>query len=727
MSDSIPVKNRLWPLCLVAMLCPIHVSADESWPGKAWTRADAKAVGLDQQQLEKARDYALTGGGSGYITRDGKLVMSWGDLKNRYDLKSTTKSFGATALGVAILDAKIKLSDQVKQHHPDFGTPPESNAATGWIDKITILQLATQTAGFEKPGGYEELIFEPGTKWAYSDGGPNWLAECVTLAYKQDVETLMFDRVFTPMGITRKDLTWRNNSYRPKEINGIPRREFGSGISANVDAMARFGLLYLRSGQWKGKRLLPEDFVKQAGTTVPAVVGLPEVDPKNYGDASDHYGLLWWNNADGTLQNVPRDAYWSWGLYDSLIVVIPSLDIVIARAGQSWKRNGDGHYDVLKPFLEPIVAATGTKVSQVVPKDDGIPQIATQLTSAPQLDNSLELKQNSKQKSATERLAAATPPYPPSPLITAIDWAPVSSITRQARGGDNWPVTWADDDNLYTAYGDGKGFEPFVDKKLSMGLSRIRGDADNFKAENLRSASFETHGDGASGIKASGLLMVDGTLYALARNAGNSQLGWSTDHGITWKWSDWKFTESFGCPTFLNFGCNYAGARDEFVYVYSQDHDSAYKPADRMVLARVPVRDITKRESYDFFAGLDNALNPLWTKDVEKRSAVFTHPGNCYRSGISYNQAINRYLWCQIIPGPDTRFEGGFAIYDAPEPWGPWTTVFFTERWDVGPGETASIPTKWISDDGSTIHLVFSGEDHFSVRHGKLTLKQDVK
>jgi hypothetical protein len=58
---------------------------------------------------------------------------------------------------------------------------------------------------------------------------------------------------------------------------------------------------------------------------------------------------------------VPRDAYWSWGLHDSLIVVIPSLDLVIARAGPTgtgWKRvKGADHYEVLKPFLEPIAAA----------------------------------------------------------------------------------------------------------------------------------------------------------------------------------------------------------------------------------------------------------------------------------------------------------------------------------------------------------------------------------
>ena len=69
----------------------------------------------------------------------------------------------------------------------------------------------------------------------------------------------------------------------------------------------------------------------------------------------------------------------------------------------------------------------------------------------------------------------------------------------------------------------------------------------------------------------------------------------------------------------------------------------------------------------------------------------------------------------------DTRFEGGFGVYDAPEPWGPWTTAYFTEKWDVGPGDTASFPTRWMSADGKTLHLVFSWEDHFAVRKATLT------
>jgi hypothetical protein len=70
------------------------------------------------------------------------------------------------------------------------------------------------------------------------------------------------------------------------------------------------------------------------------------------------------------------------------------------------------------------------------------------------------------------------------------------------------------------------------------------------------------------------------------------------------------------------------------------------------------------------------------------------------------------------------RFQGGFGIYDAPEPWGPWTTVFFTPDWDVGPGETSSFPTAWMSADGKTLHLMFSGDDSFSVRKAMLALRE---
>jgi len=332
------------------------------WPGSQWERARPEQVGMDRSALQKARDYALTGDGSGRIICQGRLVIDWGDQKRRYDLKSSTKAIGLTALALALEDGKIEsIQEPAAKYHPSLGMPPKYNAETGWLGKITLFHLATQTAGFDKSGGYTKLLFEPGTKWSYSDGGPNWLAECVTLAYGQDLNTLMFKRVFSPIGIGKEDLTWRSNAYRPKEINGITRREFGSGISANVDAMARIGYLYLRRGRWRDKQIIPASFVDMARKVPVAAGGLPVVKSESYFDASDHYGLLWWNNADGTMVNVPRDAYWSWGLYDSLIVVIPSLDIVAARAGKSLNKARNSNYNAIEPFIEPIVLSLREK------------------------------------------------------------------------------------------------------------------------------------------------------------------------------------------------------------------------------------------------------------------------------------------------------------------------------------------------------------------------------
>ncbi len=107
------------------------------------------------------------------------------------------------------------------------------------------------------------------------------------------------------------------------------------------------------------------------------------------------------------------------------------------------------------------------------------------------------------------------------------------TILRQAEGSDNWPLTWADDDALYTAYGDWWGLDPKAPEKLSQGLARIEGGPDDPRGANIRSATGERLGQGALGEKASGVLMVDGVLYMWIRPAGNLRLGWSRDHART--------------------------------------------------------------------------------------------------------------------------------------------------------------------------------------------------
>ncbi len=319
-----------------------------------------------------------------------------------------------------------------------------------------------------------------------------------------------------------------------------------------------------------------------------------------------------------------------------------------------------------------------------------------------------------------------TPPYPLSPVISEIVWD--AEVIRKGVGSDTWPITWADDNNLYTSWADGYGFENINGSKLSLGFSKVTGSAQSFTGIDIDSPSGEQSGDGSSGKKASGILMVNSILYMWVRNADNNgqqcQLAKSIDYGGTWTWSNWNFAE-FGYCTFINFGKNYDGARDSYVYMVSPDSPSAYTKTDRMILTRVPQNQVMDRDAYEFFRGKKIDGSPIWESDVNQRQPVFINPGQCLRSGISYNPGLGRYLWWQHLPKNnfDTRSSGGFGIYDAPEPWGPWTTAFFSEEWDMGPGETASFPTKWMSADGATAYLLFSGNDAFSVRKATFLLR----
>jgi hypothetical protein len=315
---------------------------------------------------------------------------------------------------------------------------------------------------------------------------------------------------------------------------------------------------------------------------------------------------------------------------------------------------------------------------------------------------------------------------PPSPVIRTIEWAPAASVVRKAKDGDNWPLTWGDDDALYTTWGDGTGFDPRVEKKLSCGFARVTGGPEDFAGANVRSEA-EQFGQGRAGLKGWGILSVDGVLWLwfghADRKGGQSRLAWSRDRAKSWTFADWVF-EDLGLMGFVNYGRDYEGARDGFVYAYSHDGPKADAPADRFVLLRAPKGDLARRAAWEFWDGAG------WTPDAARRAGVFSRPDGCLRSAMTYHAPTKRYLWWQAFPRPkghpdrgDTRFEGGFGVYDAPEPWGPWTTAFATPRWDLGPGEHGDFPSKWMSADGRTLHLVFSGDDAFSVRRATLVLR----
>lgn len=691
------MRNKIL-LVSLPVLAILFGAAPQEQPFE-WKTASPESQGFSSKGFDLARKVLEAKGTKKLLViRNDEIIYEWyapedGPAKRHYTASLAKALVGGMSLLLALNDGLLFPDSPACYYIPEWKNDPLKS-------KITIRQLATHSSGIEdaeedhRP--HEELtgwkgafwkrepdpfslsrdqapvIFAPGTRYAYSNPGMAMLAYAVTAGLKggpyTDIRTLLRERIMEPIGVPEEE--WSIGYGATYRVNDLPLVANWGGGSFSARAAARVGRLMLRKGNWEGKQLIDskrvEKMVEYAGTPLPE---RPEGNPQP-GSA-----LGWYTNFDGVWERVPRDAFAGAGAGNQVLLVVPSLDLIIVRNGAALfdPERGEGFWGGIEKYVfNPILDAR------------------------------------------------ISPPYPSSDLITGVHFAPPESVVRKAKGSDNWPLTWADDDHLYTAYGDGTGFEPGTEIKLSLGLAVIRGFPPDFRGANLRSDGGERVGEGARGPKASGILMVDGTLYLWLRNANfkgaHSQLGWSQDRGQTWTWSAWQFRESFGYPTFVNFGKNYAGARDDYVYLYSHDDASAYQPADRMVLARVAKGRIREREAYEFFAGVDDARRPRWSADIHRRQSVFVNPGQCYRSGITYNAGLQRYLWAQTIPGEDARFKGGFGIYEAPEPWGPWRTVFYTREWDMGPGETSSFPTKWMSEDGTSAYLVFSGDDSFSVR-----------
>ncbi len=667
-----------------------------------WTTASPESQGMSSVALESAwavlkdrRTAALL------VIRHDRIVFeryASGQRRSKphYTASMAKALVGGVGLMVAIHEGRIQPDDRAGRYVPHWRDDPKRR-------DITIRHLATHTSGIEdaeaegiahdrltgwKGDFWKRLppprdpftlardvapvLDMPGTRERYSNPGMAMLGYCLTASLRgsedPDLRSLLLRRVMRPLGVP--DAEWSIGYGGVTTVDGLPLVATWGGGSYSPNATARVGRLMLHKGEWDGKRLVSQSVV--AAVTSPS--GMP-----------GHSGLGWWVNrargGDKLWKSAPDDAFGGGGAGQQFLLVVPSLDLLVVRNGQQLDPNL-GFWEGLDRFVvAPVLGAISAPITR-------------------------------------------HSHHPSSPVIREVRWAPQESIIRQARDSDTWPLTWADDGSLYTAFGDGHGFEPSSAAKLSLGFARVEGPPESFTGFNIHSPTGDQRGDGTRGLKASGMLMVGGVLYMWVRNAGNSRLAWSSDHARTWKWGDLRFTTSFGCPTFLNFGMNYAGARDKYVYTFSADNSSAYQAADRMVLARVPKDRITDRGAYEFFKSLDDNGLPLWSGDIAERGGVFDDPGGCYRSSVSYVAGLRRYLWCQTLPGGDTRFRGGLAIYDAPEPWGPWTTAYFTAEWDVGPGETSSFPTKWMRTDGKTLHLVFSGDDCFSVRRASLTLKE---
>src|SRR3954462_9714368 len=139
---------------------------------------------------------------------------------------------------------------------------------------------------------------------------------------------------------------------------------------------------------------------------------------------------------------------------------------------------------------------------------------------------------------ATSVQAAA--PYPASTVITGITWD-TATYKYGGLGGDIWPMTWASDSSLRTAWGDGK---------LGCSVSVSYGMAKQWGSPNANPITTACGPGGAGHGKIYSLLDISGRLYAVAnlqnRTYGDFAIWSSSNRGTTWQKPGWVFPGTLG-------------------------------------------------------------------------------------------------------------------------------------------------------------------------------------
>ena len=330
-------------------------------------------------------------------------------------------------------------------------------------------------------------------------------------------------------------------------------------------------------------------------------------------------------------------------------------------------------------------------------------------------------------------------PYPQSRIISGIqiDW---TTHRRHAPGSDNFQLTWADDDHQYGIWGDGDGFAgPNSKYRVSFGVARVEGGWDNYKGYDRYGHKESSEYEAVIKGKSWGIICLKNKLYAWVHPDkpgawGNwefhhteSRLFVSKEKGASWQPAKWAFTpeDSLIGGNILQFGKNYSGARDRYVYHYLVHPDifrdtagnaTELQTPGRIYLLRVPGRKMMKREAYEFFSGF-NDNKPVWSGNVKEKQPVFIDEnGVGTPTGISYNPGLKRYLLATEHLKPHS---GMLGVFESPNPWGPWSTVTYLtdETWfghdnqEVVPANCFfwCFPTKWMSEDGRAATMVFTG------------------
>ena len=291
------------------------------------------------------------------ILKHGKVIYEdwYGDAAadKPHAMYSVSKSFTATAVGMAVDAGLLKVTDKLVDFFPD-NLPEE---VSDNLKAVTVRDLLTMNCGQETEASFRgsddwataflahPFTKKPGTWYCYNSLGTYMLSAIVQKLTGEKVLDYLTPRLFEPLHIEIPH--WDES---PQGINAG-----GWGLMLKTEDMAKFGQLFLQEGVWNGKQLVSKAWVEEASKyqvpSVPAGTRPDEIEKKGLTPENCTfllgYGYQMWR--------CPDNAYRADGARGQYIIVVPDSDAVIAVTANS--SNLQAEQNLIYKYLFPALAA----------------------------------------------------------------------------------------------------------------------------------------------------------------------------------------------------------------------------------------------------------------------------------------------------------------------------------------------------------------------------------
>ena len=284
------------------------------------------------------------------VLRNGKMVAEGAYAPYRLDqpgkLFSLSKSFAATAVGLAVHEGLLTLDDRVISFFSEFDAQSASpNLAAMRVRHLLTMSTGhgedTLTALFDGGANWSDTFLSlpvmhvPGTHFVYNSGASYMLSAILQRLTGQPLREYLIPRLFAPLQI------------EVPEWERCPSGEDagGYGLRLSTIDIAKFGQLYLQDGIWDGKRLLPEGWVEDASR-----MHISNGD-NAHNDWEQGYGYQLWRC------KYPS-AYRADGAYGQFCLIIPEKEAVIAMTCAVTNEAGQLMLDLVwKHLLQAMQSA----------------------------------------------------------------------------------------------------------------------------------------------------------------------------------------------------------------------------------------------------------------------------------------------------------------------------------------------------------------------------------